>query len=84
MKTTFRVSRTYPRILRNRKNRIARRLKDRFWTEQPNPMFTASNIHYEMAEKTQAVACGGMGAIHLMCQKIGQIEEMALKGYKFI
>ena len=70
------MSRTYPKILRNRKNRIARRLKDRFWTEQPNPMFTASNIHYEMAEKTQALACGGMGAIHLMCEKIGLIEEI--------
>jgi hypothetical protein len=39
-------------------------------------MFTASKIHYEMAEKTQAVAFGGMGAIHLMCQKIGLIDDI--------
>jgi hypothetical protein len=70
------VSRSYPKILRNRKNRIARRLKARFWTEQPEPMFAASNIHYEMADKAQAVACGGMGAIHLMCQKIGLVQDI--------
>jgi len=70
------VSRTYPKILRNRKNRIARRLKARFWPEQPTPMFTASNIHYEMADKAQAVVCGGMGAIPLMCQRIGLVDDL--------
>jgi hypothetical protein len=70
------VSRAYPKILRNRKNRIARRLKARFWSERPEPMFAASNIHYEMADKAQAIACGGMGAIHLMCQKIGLIDDL--------
>jgi hypothetical protein len=70
------VSRSYRKILRNRKNRIARRLKARFWTEQPDPMFAASNIHYEMADKAQAVSCGGMGAIHLMCQKIGLVNDI--------
>ena len=70
------MSRTYPKIIRNRKNRIARRLKDRFWTEQPKPMLAASNIHYEMADKTQAIACGGMGAIHLMCQRIGLVKDI--------
>lgn len=70
------MSRTYRKILRNRKNRIARRLKKCFWPEQPNPMFAASNVHYEMAEKIQAVSCGGLGAIHLMAQKIGLVEEL--------
>jgi hypothetical protein len=70
------VSRSYPKILRNRKNRIARRLKNRFWPEQPEPMFTASNIHYEMADKARAVNCGGIGAIHLMCQKLGLVDDL--------
>jgi len=70
------VSRSYPKILRNRKNRIARRLKACFWPEQPKPMYSASNIHYEMAEKAQAVGCGGIGAIHLMCQKIGLVDDL--------
>lgn len=70
------MSRKYSKILRNRKNRIARRLKGHFWPERPKPMFTASNIHYEMADKAQAVTCGGMGAIHLMCQKIGLVDDL--------
>jgi hypothetical protein len=68
------VSRKYPKILRNRKQRIARRLKPRAWPEQDQPMFSGSNIHYEMSQKTQAMGCGGIGAIHLLCQRIGLID----------
>jgi hypothetical protein len=39
-------------------------------------MFAASNIHYEMADKAQAITCGGIGAIHLMCQKIGLVDDL--------
>lgn len=34
-------------------------------------MLRGGNIHYEMAEKTQALGCGGIGAIHLMVQRLG-------------
>lgn len=37
-------------------------------------MFSGSNIHYEVAEKTQAIGCGGIGAIHLLCQRIGLVD----------
>lgn len=37
---------------------------------------TASNIHYEMSEKTRAVNCGGIGAIHTMVNKIGLASEI--------
>ena len=36
----------------------------------------ASNIHYEMAEKSRAVNCGGIGAIHLMINKLGLRQEI--------
>ena len=68
------MSRKYPKIIRNRKQRITRRLKPRAWAEQAKPMFAGSNIHYEMAEKTQAMVSGGIGAVHLLCQKIGLVE----------
>ena len=68
------MSRKYSKILRNRKQRIARRLKPRAWPEQEKPMFSGSNIHYEVAEKTQAIGCGGIGAVHLLAQKIGLVE----------
>lgn len=72
----FRVNRTYPKILRNRKNRIQRRLKPKNWENQPTPMFGASNIQYEIAERTEAMSYGGIGAIHSMVQKLGLVEDI--------
>jgi hypothetical protein len=34
-------------------------------------MMTASNIHYEIADRAQATAAGGIAAIHLLAQKLG-------------
>ncbi|MGO9423061.1 MAG: IS1380 family transposase, partial [Roseiarcus sp.] len=34
-------------------------------------MMTASNIHYEIAERTRATTHGGIGAIHLLVRKLG-------------
>jgi len=73
------VSRKYPKILRNRKARITRRLKPRSWPSQAEPMFTGGNIHFEMADKVQAMGCGGIGAIHLRCQKIGLVDLLNQK-----
>jgi hypothetical protein len=71
------VSRSYPKILRNRKRRIERRLDpERRWNEQPRPMLSASNIHFEMAERDRAVNYGGIGAIHLMGQRLGLAEQI--------
>jgi hypothetical protein len=36
-------------------------------------MFTASNIHYELSDRCQATSYGGIGAIHLMVQKLGLV-----------
>ena len=71
------MSRSYPKILRNRKHRIEGRLDpERRWSEQPAPMLSASNIHFEMAERDRAVNYGGIGAIHLMGQRLGLAEEI--------
>lgn len=70
------MNRNYPKILRNRKQRIQRRLAPKNWKEQSSPMFKASNIHYEMAERVQAVHCGGIGAMHLMVQRLGLVEDI--------
>jgi hypothetical protein len=76
MKTTFRVSRNYPKILRNRKGRIERRLAPKAREDQPAPMMGASNIHYELSDKTRAHVYGGLGAIHTMVQRLGLVEEI--------
>jgi hypothetical protein len=48
----------------------------RAWSNQPEPIIKASNVHYEMAQKSQAVNCGGLGAIHLMVNKLGLRQEI--------
>jgi hypothetical protein len=39
-------------------------------------MFKASNIQYEMAERSQAMNCGGIGAMHLLVQRLGLVEDI--------
>ena len=39
-------------------------------------MMAASNIHYDMADRTRAIAAGGIGAIHLLAQKVGLVEDI--------
>ena len=34
-------------------------------------MMSATNIHFEMAERSRALNYGGIGAMHLMGQKLG-------------
>jgi len=76
MKTTFRVNRKYPKIVRNRKRRIARRLAPRNWKAQEEPMLRGDNIHYELSEKSGAISYGGLGAIHAMVQRVGLVKEI--------
>jgi hypothetical protein len=37
---------------------------------------TASNIHYEVSDKTHAISCGGIGAIPTLTRRYGLIEEI--------
>jgi hypothetical protein len=76
MKRTFRVKRSYRKILRNRKARIERRLAPRNWSAQAQPMLRGRNLCYQMGERTGAVGCGGLGAIHTMVQRLGLVKEI--------
>src|SRR4029077_2065127 len=40
------------------------------------PMMTASNIHYEIAERSRGIAVGGIGAIHALVRHLGLIEAL--------
>jgi len=73
---TFRVNRSYPKLLRSRKQRIEKRLARRNYSDQPQPMLLATNIHYEMAERAGAVNCGGLGAIHTLAQRLGLMQQI--------
>jgi len=70
------VNASVHRQLAQRKRRILRRIANKPGVERLEPMMTASNIHYEIAERTHAIAPGGIGAIHLLARKTGLIRDI--------
>ena len=53
------------------KRRIERRLDRKDISGCERPMITASNIDYEIADRTRAVMAGGLGAMQLVAKKLG-------------
>jgi len=70
------VSKYTRNLVSNRKRRIQYRLRDRVWQGQDEPMLSASNIQYEMADRTRAVGVGGIGAMHLLARRTGLIDAI--------
>jgi hypothetical protein len=70
--------------LARRKRRVEQRLDKWDLRGLERPMFTASNIHYEVSDKIQAVACGGIGAMHRLALTVGlpQIIDGGLQLFK--
>jgi hypothetical protein len=58
------------------KRKIRRRLDRPVTAPASEPVITATNIHFEAATKTQAIACGGIGAIQLLVRKLGLAEAI--------
>ena len=59
-----------------KKRRIQYRLRERHWDAQEQPMLRATNIEYEVSDRTKALSAGGIGAIHLLARRIGLIEAI--------
>jgi hypothetical protein len=70
------VNASVHRQLAQRKRRILRRIANKPGVERLEPMMTASNLHYEISERTHAIAPGGIGAIHLLAHKTGLIRDI--------
>lgn len=62
--------------LERRKRKILDRLAPRAREPQDAPMFTASNIHYELADRVQGLGTGGIGAMHLLARQSGLADEI--------
>jgi hypothetical protein len=72
----FRVNPIIRQKLVNSKRRIDRRLDKTDIRGYEQPMFTASNIHYEIGDRVHGIAHGGIGAIHLLARRIGLIDAI--------
>jgi hypothetical protein len=64
----------------NGKRRIQRRLRRSTWEllgfDHAQPMLTARNIQYEMADRTRAIAAGGIGVMHRLARQVGLADEI--------
>ena len=67
---------TIHRKLANSKRRIKRRLDKTKLGDCSKPMFTASNIHYEIGDRSRGIAHGGIGAIHALARQLGLIDAI--------
>jgi len=61
------------------KRRIQRRLDKNNNTGSEQPMITAANIQYEIADRTRAIAAGGIGAVQLVANKLGLADAIDRK-----
>jgi hypothetical protein len=59
------------RLIEERKGSIESRLNGPVLQNFSRPMFAASNIHYELSDRTRAINHGGIGMIHRLVQEIG-------------
>jgi len=64
------------RLLQERKRRIHRRLVNLPGPERPQPMMTATNIQYELADRVQGLSAGGIGAMLLLARSTGLIGDI--------
>ena len=62
--------------VRRRKSRIEKRLARRCRRARERPALEARNIHYEMADRLQAVGAGGIGMLHLLSRRTGLIDAI--------
>ncbi len=59
-----------------RKRRIERRLDKADNRGCSRPIFTATNIRYEVADRARGIGCGGIGAMHLLVKHLGLDEAI--------
>ena len=64
------------RLLQQRRRSLLDRIAPRPEPERPTPMIAASNIHYELADRVQGLAAGGIGAMLLLARKTGLIADI--------
>ena len=70
------MSKSIAKQLKRHKQRIQYRLRDIHWKEQDKPMFSAKNIHYEIADRSRGLAYGGIGCMQLLARHTGLVQAL--------
>jgi len=64
------------RLVQERKRRVLNRLAQPAGFENDAPVMTASNIHYELADRVQGLSAGGIGAMLMVARTTGLIRDI--------
>jgi hypothetical protein len=64
------------RLLQERKPRVLKRFAQPAEIDRDVPMMTATNIHYELADRAQGLSAGGIGAVLMVTPTTGLIGDM--------
>jgi hypothetical protein len=67
------------RQLKARKQRIERRLDKAKLGDNSRPVLSATNIHFELAERTTGLSYGGLGAMLLLVRRLGLADAIDQK-----
>ena len=70
------MNKSITKQLKRRKQRIRYRLRDIHWNEQDKPMFSAKNIHYEIADRSRGLAYGGLRCMQLLARHTGLVQAL--------
>ncbi|OWK35294.1 hypothetical protein FRUB_09455 [Fimbriiglobus ruber] len=70
MKTIFQ------KWFRKNKTRIERRLNKRTGGSPARPVLSDHTLHYEVADPTRAITCGGIGLIHQLVGRTGLVGDI--------
>ena len=66
-----------PQVIEQRKRSIQKRLdRSQFIDGYEQPVISASNIEYEIAERTRAISYGGIGMIHMLARQSELIDAI--------
>lgn len=71
----FQVQRRIRRKLEARKRRVSKRIDKTHWSGQ-SPMINPPTIQYELAERTQAIAAGGLGVVQQLVRQLGVAQSI--------
>ena len=65
------------KAIQRRKREIQKRLdRQQFVNPYEGPILSATNIEYELAERTRAINYGGIGLIHKLAQQCGLVDAL--------
>jgi len=73
------VKRKIARKIAKQKKKVEKQLAKARSQSGARPTLRASNIHYELPNRTQAICHGGIGAIHMLVKQLGLIELLDQK-----